>query len=332
VLCLSVRGWCLVSCLIHLILGLAALGLFFAEDMGVFTLNRLKTPVSQTINLRRAVGSVAPSWPGSDLGGGVALRGSCSLLESWNATSDTHMLKPLVISYGTVDMRIMLFVVYLVAAFFLLFSGMSSDTYYETLNHGDLHVYHFVEGSFTGPIVILMLCARSGVSDLLVLLGSACSMWSSMVFGQLAALLFDDISVGAMKYGRVGTFTYYAVAHFAFWISFVCAAAMLSTGSSVYATCVSKQPDDVYSIIGIVTAYLMIILFAVFGLVQTYVLFQKPRRVEFERAMAENRRDTQKIGALRVSISSYAEVAYIFIGLFTKVLLGLLLYIGSLSY
>jgi hypothetical protein len=40
----------------------------------------------------------------------------------------------------------------------------------------------------------------------------------------------------------------------------------------------------------------------------------------------------QKISRLRMSVSSYAELAYIFIGLFTKVFLGLLLYIGSLAY
>ena len=336
VMCLTIRGWCLVSCLIHLILSLVALVLFFAEDMGAFTLDRLKTPVSQTINLRRAVGTVGLSWPGSDLGGGVALKGSCSLLEAWNSTSDSHFLKPLVISYGTVDMRLMLFIVYIVPVFFLFFSGLSKTAYYRTLDNGDMHVYHFVEASFTGPIIILMLCARSGVSDLMILLGAACCTWSSMVFGQLAALLFDDTSIGALKYGRVGTFAYYAVAHFAYWISFVCAVAMFSTGISVYSTCVSKQPDDVYAIMGTVTAYLMIMLFTMFGLVQTYVLFQKPRKSDYDDALADGESESDpypmEISRLRVSVSSYAEFAYIFLGLFTKILLGLLLYIGSLSY
>lgn len=333
-LCLSVRGWCLVSSVIHLMLGLAALALYFAEDMGAFSLTRLKTPVSQTINLRRTVGSVGLSWQGSDLGDGVALKGACSLLEKWNETSaESHFTKPLVISYGTVDMRMMMFIIYLVAGFFLFFSGLWSESYYETLAEGDTHVYHFVEGSFTAPIVVLLVCARSGVTDLMVLLGSACCMWSCMIFGQLAALLYDDTSTGTMKYGRVGIFTYYAVSHFAYWISFTCSVAMFSSGISAYSTCVSKLPSDVYSVMGIVTAYLMVILFAMFGLVQTYVLFNKPRKTEYMDAVANSEDGDprpQKLKRMRALVSAHAELVYILIGLFTKLLLGLLLFTGSL--
>ena len=104
---------------------------------------------------------------------------------------------------------------------------------------------------------------------------------------------------------------------------------MFASTNTVYASCVSKLPSDGYAIVGVVLMYLMILMFAAFGCVQTFILFYKPRRHELDRASADSADDAKRLQAKRVALSTYAELAYLCIGLVTKTLLGLLLYIGS---
>ena len=323
-LCLRVRAWGLTLALVQLVMGMVALALYFLALNGVLSFDRMQTPVSQTVNVRRAFGSVRYSWQGSDLGDGAVVKESCSFMESRNVSGGDFFLKPAVFSYGVVDMQLMLAIVYVVSAAFLTFNCLDESSYYGVLDDGDCHFYHFVEGSFTAPIIFVLLNARSGVSDLMILLGSASSIWCSMLFGQLSSCLFDDTATGGVKYSRNGVFDYYAVAHFAYWISFTCSVAMFASNNTVYSSCVSKLPNDVYAIVGVVLMYSMILLFAVFGAVQTFVLFYKPRRFELD-----DESDDPLIRTQRMRISTNSEIAYIFIGFVTKTLLGILLYTGS---
>ena len=323
-LCLRVRAWGLTSALVQLVMGLVALTLYFLATNGVLQFDRMQTPVSQMVNVRRAVGSVRYSWQGDDLGEGAVVKDSCSFMESKNVSGGPYFLKPAVFSYGVVDMQLMLAIVYVVSAAFLAFNCLDERSYNDVLDKGDSHFYHFVEGSFTAPIIFVLLNARAGVSDLMILIGSACSIWCSMLFGQLASCLFDDTVSGGVKYGRNGAFDYHAVAHFAYWISFACSVAMFASNNTVYSSCVSKVPNDVYAIVCVVLVYLMVLLFAVFGSVQTFVLFYKPRPHELVNPPGDVSIQTQ-----RARISTYAEMMYIFIGFITKVILGILLYAGS---
>jgi hypothetical protein len=68
----------------------------------------------------------------------------------------------------------------------------------------------------------------------------------------------------------------------------------------------------------------MVFLYALFGTIQTFVLFCKPRKHEVDESA-----DEQSIRTQRATIATYAEMAYIFIGFLTKTFLGMLLYIGS---
>jgi uncharacterized membrane protein (DUF485 family) len=322
-LCLQVRWWGLTFALMQLVMGVVATVMYFLTANGVLSFDRMQAPVSQMVNVRRAVGSVRYSWQGIDLGEGAIVKDSCSFMETRNVSGAAHFLKPAVFSYGVVDMQLMLAIVYVVAAAFLAFNCLEGNSYNDALDKGDSHFYHFVEGSFTAPIVFVLLNARAGVSDLMILLGSACGVWCSMLFGQLASCLFDDTVSGGLKYGKTGTFEYYAVAHFAYWVSFVCSVATFASNNTVYSSCVSKLPNDVYAIVGVTLMYLMVFLYALFGTIQTFVLFYKPRKHEVDES------DEQSIRTHRATIATYAEMAYIFIGFFTKTFLGMLLYIGS---
>ena len=169
-LCLGLRGWCLLAGLIHLFLGFVVLILYWLERFDKISLSKLQTPVTQTINIQENVGSVAYSWHGSDLGDKMTLDPSCSLVETWNVTLNQYFTKPLVLNYGTLDIRICVMVVYFVSALFLLADCTEKDGYYGPLEEGKCHLSHFVEGSFSFPVIILILCARLGVTDLLTLL------------------------------------------------------------------------------------------------------------------------------------------------------------------
>ena len=327
-LCLGLRGWCLLAGVIHLFLGFMVLMLYWLERFDKITLNKLQAPVTQTVILQENAGSVPFSWQGANLGDKTTLVSSCSLVETWNVTqSAQYFMKPLVLTYGTLDIRMLFMAVYFVSALFLLADCAEKDGYYKPLEEGKCHLSHFVEGSFSFPLMILILCARLGVTDLMTLLGAACNAWCCMIFSQLAEVLSDERFDGVTHYGGISTFRYHTIAHFAHWISFIAAIAAICSVISVRDTCVNFNGEvDTLFIVGTLTAYLMVILFAFFGLIQTYVLYN--RSIVFSREKDGDKPDAVHV-KMKKRTAFRAEFAFIILGLVMKVLLGILVYVGS---
>ena len=328
-LCLGLRGWCLLAGLIHLFLSLIVLILYWLDQFDKISFKKLQTPVTQTVILQENIGSVPYSWQGSNIGDKLTLISTCSLLETWNVTAEQHFLKPLVLNYGTLDIQICLMVVYAVSALFLFADCVETDGYYKPLEEGKCHLSHFVEGSFNLPVMILILCARLGVTDLMTLLGAVCTAWCSMLFGQLAEVLSDERFDGMVHYGGVSSFRYHTIAHFAYWIAFIASISVLLSGITVRNACIkSSRGDDYLLIVGTLAAYLMVIFFTLFGLVQTYVLYI--RAIVFSKKKdKDNNKPDKTHYQMKRRAAFHAEFAFIILSLFSKILLGILIYTGS---
>ncbi len=327
-LCLGLRGWCFLAGFVYLVLGLSVIVLYFTQNIGLFGLNRLWAPVTQTVVLEKAAESVQHSWQDGNLGPGVALGSSCSLLETYDISSSGRFLKPLVLNYGTLDVRVCLIALFFVSAFFSFADCIDRDTYYKPLEKGRCHLSHYVEGSFSLPIMVLIMCAVLGVTDLMTLLGAACNAWCCMVFSQLAEVLSQG-GDGVVHFGGIKTFEYHVIAHFSHWISFIASVSVFLSNSTVRDSCVvsSGTMSNQY-ITSIIAAYLIVVLFAMFGLVQAYVLYVRAH--EFgETGEAGNVSYASEPSAMKVRAAFHSEFACITLGLFTRVLLGLFVYVGG---
>ena len=321
-LCWFPFGWVLFVGLVHLLMGLVVLMLYWLEDSHMFSLNQLRYPVTQMVVLHKTEGSVPYSWRGSDLGDGATLKQGCSLMETWNVSSGKTFTKPLVLSYGTLDVRILLMVVFFASAVFLLSDCTDRDSFYHPLEKGRSHLSHFVEASFTFPLAVLIICSMLGVTDLMTLLGAACNAWCCMVFSQLAEILSDFD--GGVEYHRFSVFRYNTVAHFAHWIAFVSAVSVFFSNVTVRGVCVQSGRNDNQYIVAMLAACLMVIMFALFGLVQSYVLNARSRAPIDGESESVLMRDIM----CRRAVFN-AEFAYAILNLITKTLLAFLVYVGS---
>ena len=331
-LCLSLRGWCLLVGLLYFVSGVAVLVLYFVQHAGVMSLNRVSMPVTQALVLE--VANVQRSWP-QQVGGGsgsfllgdrAELGSSCSLLEGsdvLSSSSGVSFLKPLVLNYGTLDVRVCLLAILFVSALFTLADCFDPDAYYLPLERGLCHLSHYVEGSFSFPLMVLILCVTVGITDLMTLLGAACNAWCCMVFAQLAEVLSQN-GDGIVHFGGIKTFEYHVIAHFAHWIAFICSISVYMSNLTVRGTCVvSRDAMSGHEIVGMLAAYVSVVLFALFGAVQSYVLYV--RAYEFGNGNGNDSLPPE----MKIVAAFNAEFATLILGLVVRLFLCVLVYVGA---
>ena len=324
--------------LTHFLCGVVAVIMFAVQSLGGLRANRLVTPVTQTVGLWIPAGPVQQSWQGVNLGSDLSLKWPCSLIDTWNITGVSHAVRPLILNHGSLDIQILMIVAFFLSAVFQFLSCADEHKYYKPLEEGRCNVSHFLDYGCSAPLMVLVVCSQLGITDLMTLLGAACNTWCCAVFSLLAELLFDEQVVGQLRYGYLSlsdgcNIPYFAVAHFASWLSIICAIATFFHVISIDDKCIGRKSRDAFLISGTVSAYFETMVFAAFGLVQFYSLYTKPQITEVK---AEGGSDTKKTDtnksdkARRVSIAMNVEFAYLIISLFGKLGLVVLVYTANM--
>jgi hypothetical protein len=163
----------------------------------------LRTPVTKTVMIW-APGSNATAVPPKMTGA------QCDLFDSRGYFGQREYMQFVMFDYNILPARYPLTFILLVGAFFQLASRFSTTLYMEPFMVGNSHITGFLERSLSFPLFVLVLASKSGISDLMQLLGLVFAAWSSMLFSFFAEVLFQGdggflaIGPGLARHARSG--------------------------------------------------------------------------------------------------------------------------------
>jgi hypothetical protein len=163
----------------------------------------LRTPVTKTAMIW-APGSNATAVPPKLTGA------QCDLFDSRGYFGQREYMQFVVFDYDTLPVRYPLTFILAVGTFLQLASRFSVTLYMEPFMVGNSHITGFLERSLSFPLFVLVLAAKSGISDLMQLLGLVFAAWSSMLFSFFAEVLFQGdggflaIGPGLVRHARSG--------------------------------------------------------------------------------------------------------------------------------
>jgi hypothetical protein len=115
----------------------------------------------------------------------------CDLFDSRGFFGPKEYMQFVVFEYDTLPARYPLTFILFVGALFQFVSRFSVTLYMEPFMVGNSHITSFLERSISFPLFVLVLAAKSGISDLMLLLGLVFSAWSAMLFSFFAEVLFQ---------------------------------------------------------------------------------------------------------------------------------------------
>jgi hypothetical protein len=325
--------WCRFAGVMQLIMCVAMGVLFLLQELEQIHPSRLVTPLTRSVGVWVGDG-VGASIHVVRLGNSTRLADGCSLASSsWRAARDSYRVEQMVLSFGSLDTRILLVVFYGLSGVFQLWGSMDRRFYYDPLRDGCNHVSRFVEYSISASLMVLVICAQLGMTDFYSLIGAVSNMWCCMVFWLLAELLHHEemdknpAHSRTVEVGYLGFHVpYYLIAYLAGWVALFVASTMVISNLINFEACVERQNSDAFRIVGQVAAYFEIILFVCFGCAQSVGLFIKPGRP----GSSSGQENTELLNTLRAWWSSVIEFACIFLGLTANVGLGIMVYTASL--
>jgi hypothetical protein len=330
---LGLIWWSRITGCVHVFMCVVVALMIGLQHNGSIHPSRLETPLTRSVGLWVNDASGVRMSPVQFTDPSVKLNSGCVAVGSWGATQDSYRVVPLILDFGKVDTRFLILAFYLLSAVFQIVGAFSEEAYYTPLFDGCNHISNFVEYSISASVLVLAISLQLGVTDVFTLVGVVSNTWSCMVFGLLAELWHQDseyndpaLDSGASR-SNIHYFglkiPYYAVAHFAGWVSMAAALTAALSNLINYNTCINRG-SDTFWIIGQVAAYFEIVLFSVFGLVQLVYLIAKPGRPN---ASASN---YTHIIENRIWWSAVTEFMLIMLSLAAKVGLGIMVYTANL--
>ena len=180
-----IQTFALWTCLFNSALFLAAIVATGVYESGTATERyALRTPVTKTAMIW-APPSNATAVPPKMAGA------QCDLFDSRGFHGAKEYMQFVVFEYDTLPARYPLTFVLFVGAVFQFVSRFSVTLYMEPFMVGNSHITGFLERSISFPLFVLVLAAKSGISDLMLLLGLVFSAWSAMLFSFFAEVLFQ---------------------------------------------------------------------------------------------------------------------------------------------
>jgi hypothetical protein len=202
------------------------------------------------------------------------------------------------------------------------FQSLSLSSFSESILRVGSHIAGYIERCFTDPLIMIILCAQVGITDVNIIVGSACSILFCLVLGMLTEVLFDDDSNNNFfLLWEVAQFHYYAIAHFVGWMALVVAFSPVLLTLSTLRTCF-MSPDTFGDLI-ITVVLIETLSFAAMQFIQFYSLKYKPRH------MKDTKEGSQEIHEMRVRTSESVEYAVVIIRIISGFFFGLLIYIAN---
>lgn len=328
--CCSLHTLCLIAGITHAIFAVAtfivALVLEFSPDV---SLPHVVTPVTQSIGLWVADGQVS-FIASRSLGHNATLDPQCEYAGSSPSRKNGVSIVPAVFSYGELQTQYMIPAFFLLSALFqcsypviwLLSSKRSpdwSDDYYKDLNDGKIHKTHFIEYSISASLMMLIIYAQLGITDVSILALSFTATWACMMFGLLAEFFSEvDINMEIVLY-RTFQIPVQYVSHACGWIVLLVVVGVAVGNLETNMKCVDnlKLPAFVRPITAV-----MFTLFSGFGIVQSVSLYRMC-------SLKSPKKDNEPVNAdAKKSIAYQAEFSYIMLSLLAKTTLALGIFIG----
>jgi len=306
------------------------------------------TPVTQTIGV----------WVNSSqihantnryFGDGASLDAQCQFAQASPSRMDGVTILPVVLSYGWLNIQYMIPCFFLLSALFQCSYPLTDllswiitwqcicpcssynpldakkerpwhERYYDTLNEGKVHRTHFVEYSFSASLMVLIICAQLGITDLTTLILTFAATWACMMFGLLAELFVEtDVKLNLNLLVYVLLLPAEALAHFCGWVVLVAAiiGALSNLVNSVKCVDGLQIPDFVIPVITI-----EFLLFISFGFVQSLSIYDYIQ-LKNDISIQKEQKDQQ-----RIKIACTAEYRYILLSLVAKTTLAIGIFAG----
>ena len=283
------------------------------------------TPVTQTIGLWTDSSQIHSS---RSLGHNATLDSKCQYAGPSPSRMNDVSIVPVVLSYGELKTQFMIPSFFLLSALFQCsypiiwaFSGRQgshwSHDYYKELDDGKIHKAHFIEYSLSASLMMLIIYAQLGITDLSVLALSFTATWACMMFGLLAEL-FSEVKINLEIFVfRIIAIPAQFIAHGCGWVVLFVTISVAISGIQNYITCVDgyRLPDFVMPIVAI-----EVILFSSFGIVQAVSLYR------MYNLRIAGKHDEGKTTAADIAYT--AEYSYVMLSLLAKTTLALGIFTG----
>ena len=117
-------SWCRITGLLHLFMCVVVGMSILVQEMQQIHPGRLVTPVTRTVGLWV---HDAVDMPVVQLNNSMRLTEGCSVASSWRTARASYSVMPLVLSFGTLDTRIMMVCLYGLSALFQLWGSVSAS-------------------------------------------------------------------------------------------------------------------------------------------------------------------------------------------------------------
>jgi hypothetical protein len=309
----------LSSVIINTVLFVVCLALIFIQNFtSTISTSRMSTAVTQDVSL----------WINSDVAkrhvfddlvfpSGMNLSSSCMIFTGGHSAYSNMHGRPVTLSISSIDTRYLMAAFYGITAFF---QSLSMSSFSDSLSKGSSHIAGYIERCFTDPLLMIIMCAQVGITDVNIIVSTSCGMLFCLVLGMLTEVLFDDDSnKNYFLFWDVAQFHYYAISHFVSWIALVVAFSPILLTLSTVRTCF-MNPDTFGDLI--ITVVLMeTFAFGIMQFIQFFSLKYKPRHLKEQ--------NNQAIHDKRVSIALTVEYAVVIIRIISGFFFFVLIYVAN---
>ena len=319
------RAFCMSTAFVHFFLIVFFSWKSTASNPGDELFKHLVLPVTKNLgawlNISEANGFPTPTTN--------FLKSECTLLTYHESRVADLYIQPLSLSVTTYDTRQAIIIFHVFSFVFQFLNCLSENNYYEIFQHGQTHLSHFIEYSFSASLMITTMSVQLGVLDIYTLLGVFCNGWACMMFGLLAEVMFENsmkaIEVPMLTYNKRLSITNAKIpphwlAHIAGWITLTFSIVAVVSNLSTFTTCMDTVhiPPFVYPII-----VLEVVFFSSFGAVQVAEFKYKPKFDSVSNTASDKNYEERVKWAFRT------ELAYITLSLIAKTSLGMAIYYGG---
>jgi len=258
---MRVFGW--VVLVVYVVLFMSVLCLILVQNYaGVYDSRQLKTAITQTAGLWTSVGSVLR--PVGGISGDFVLSDSCVAFSNGAKFAKSSVyLQPVVLSFGTLDARYLVLGVLGSGAVFQFFTVVRWQLFYGPMCAGNNHIGAYMERSVGFPLMVVFLCAQTGMTDLWAITSIAFNAWGCALFSFFTEVLFqgdsgtlsvmvalwvtddvdtpDSVRSGGVRLWRDGVAHFHSIAMFAAWVLFGSVFAALRANGVLLSTCFASS-------------------------------------------------------------------------------------------
>jgi hypothetical protein len=325
---MRVFGWVLL--VVYVILFVSVLCLIMVQNYaGVYDSRQLKTAITQTAGLWTPVGSVLR--PAGSVSGNFVLSDSCAAFSNGARFAKSSVyLQPVVLSFGTLDARYLVLGILANGVLFQFFTVVRWQLFYGPMCAGNNHIGAYMERSVGFPLMVVFLCAQSGMTDLWATIAIAFNAWGCALFSFFTEILFqgdsgslsvmvalwltddvdtpDSVRSGGVRLWRDGVAHFHSIAMFAAWVFFGSVFAALRSNDALVTACFTPPSWKDWPVSALVVFELCVL--GVILLIQTISLVLK-----YKPASAKDSADKIKHRAV---FTIWTEYLYMILDLLMK--------------